>query len=63
MKTGKVVLEIITIYCPECDNALVNPDSGVTDIQEGEYDGLSSVLKCQDCGTYFKKPKVTFERG
>ena len=62
MKTGKVVLEIITIYCPECDSAWVNPESGITDIQEGEYDGLGTVLECQDCGLHFKKPQVTFER-
>jgi ribosomal protein S27E len=58
MKTGKIFIETISIWCPHCGEFIGSPDTGASLIDSEAYHKMPNTITCPSCGEKFKKPAV-----
>ena len=59
MKTDKLSIESVSIWCPGCGEFIAGPFSGSSLLDPEEYSKLPYIITCSSCGDEFKKPAVS----
>jgi len=52
---------VVELRCPECDECIEMANSS-TMVVFDEWDAISEVLTCQECGTQVERPANPFKR-